>query len=137
MSKAAELSDAIVGNEEEFGFMSGNKENGLEKARELAKSSAELVIYKMGEKGSTTITREEEFNTGIYQVKTLKPTGAGDSFMAGLVSSIASGYDLKESVLRGSACASITVSKPGCAPAMATSIELLDFLKNNIESSRI
>ncbi len=130
LSKAAKLSDAVIGNEEEFGFMSGNKKNGLEKARELGKSTAELVIYKMGEKGSTTITSEKEFNTGIYPVEALKPTGAGDSFMAGLVSSIASGYDLKESVLRGSACASITVSKPGCAPAMPNTIELLDFLKN-------
>ena len=91
----------------------------------------------MGEKGSKTITSETEFNTGIYQVQTLKPTGAGDSFMAGLVSSIASGYGLEDAVLRGSACASITVSKPGCAPAMPNITELSDFLKNYSEQSKI
>ncbi len=131
LSKAAALSDAIVGNDDEFGFMIGNKERGLQKARELAKDSNRLVIYKMGERGSITITTDSEFHTGIYPVKALKPTGAGDSFMAGLVSSIAAGLSLKDSILRGSANASITVSKPGCAPAMANSIELDEFLKNH------
>ena len=48
--------------------------------------------------------------------------------MAGLVTSLAGGFDLKTAILRGSACASITVSKPGCAPAMATTEVLEDFL---------
>ena len=85
----------------------------------------------MGEQGSITITGHEEIRTGIYEIKALKPTGAGDSFMAGLVSSIASGYTLRDAVLRGSANASITVSKPGCAPAMAQELELNEFLKNH------
>jgi 5-dehydro-2-deoxygluconokinase len=131
LSKAAALSDAIVGNDDEFGFMNGGKTKGLQKARDLASSSAGLVIYKMGEAGSITITAETEFRTGIYPVGALKPTGAGDSFMAGLVSSIAAGYDLQQSVLRGSACASITVSKPGCAPAMANHKTLAAFLETH------
>ena len=131
LSKAATLSDAIIGNDDEFGFMSGSKQFGLQKARDLAKETDRLVIYKMGEQGSLTITGNEEIRTGIYEVKALKPTGAGDSFMAGLVSSIASGYDLSDAVLRGSASASITVSKPGCAPAMAKETELDEFLKNH------
>ena len=59
------------------------------------------------------------------------PTGAGDSFMAGFTSSVAQGYDIKQAVLRGSAYASITVSKPGCAPAMASSREFANFLSSH------
>ena len=131
LSKAATLADAVIGNDDEFGFMSGSKEHGLQKARELAKASSRLVIYKMGEQGSITITADKEIRTGIYLVNTLKPTGAGDSFMAGFVSSIASGFNLNDAVLRGSASASITVSKPGCAPAMPNKKELNEFLKNH------
>ena len=137
LSKAAALSDAIVGNDDEFGFMSGDKARGLQKARDLAQNSAQLVIYKMGEDGSITITPETEFRTGIYPVQALKPTGAGDSFMAGLVSSIAAGHSLQQAVLRGSACASITVSKPGCAPAMADSDTLATFLQNHSGATNI
>ncbi len=137
LSKAALLSDAIVGNDEEFGFMSGSKELGLQKARELAKDGDRLVIYKMGENGSITIAPNKEIRMGIYPVKALKPTGAGDSFMAGLVASIASGFNLSQAILRGSASASITVSKPGCAPAMANKKELNQFLKNHPGPTKI
>ncbi len=130
-SRAGALCDIIIGNDVEFGFMAGDYERGLAKARELAHSSASMVIYKMGEEGAITITPDEEFRTGIYPVTALKPTGAGDSFMGGFIASLAAGIDLKQSVLRGSACASIVVSRVGCAPAMPTLDELDEFLSSH------
>jgi len=127
-SKAGALCDVIIGNDVEFGFMAGDYKQGLAKARELARSTATLVVYKMGEKGAITISPDDEYQTGIYPVEALKPTGAGDSFMGGLIASLAAGHPVKESVLRGSACASIVVSKVGCAPAMPTTSELDEFL---------
>jgi 5-dehydro-2-deoxygluconokinase len=128
LSHAAAQSDMIVGNDEEFGFMAGDIAKGLDKARELSKTTAAMVIYKMGPEGAITFADGKEIRTGIYPVDALKPTGAGDSFMAGLLTSLASGHDLKASILRGSACASITVSRPGCAPAMADTPTLETFL---------
>lgn len=129
LSRAAAECDMIVGNDEEFGFMAGDYDKGLEKARQLSEGSAEIVIYKMGHEGAITFADGEEIRTGIYPVKALKPTGAGDSFMAGLMTSLAAKHDLKTAILRGSACASITVSAPGCAPAMADTAKLEEFLK--------
>ncbi len=128
LSKAGSLSDVIVGNDEEFDFMAGARERGLEKARELARTSAAIVIYKMGERGAITLAGDEEIPTGIYPVTALKPTGAGDSFMAGFLSGLAAGQSLRESVLRGSACAAIVVARPGCAPAMPDEANLATFL---------
>ena len=128
LSRAAAECDMIVGNDEEFGFMAGSIDKGLAKARELSKTSAAIVVYKMGPEGAITFADGEEIRTGIYPVQALKPTGAGDSFMAGLMTSIAAGHDLKTSILRGSACASVTVSKPGCAPAMPDTKTLETFL---------
>lgn len=128
LTHAAGLADAVIGNEEEFGFMAGHIEAGLARARALAGSTAALVIYKMGHRGALTLAGGSEFRSGIYPVTALKPTGAGDSFMAGLLASLAAGHDLERSVLRGSACASIVVSKPGCAPAMPDRAELETFL---------
>lgn len=130
-SKAAALCDIIIGNDVEFGFMAGDYDQGLAKARELASTTASIVIYKMGEEGSITITPEDEFRTGIYPVEALKPTGAGDSFMGGFIASLANGYSLNDAVLRGSACASIVVSRVGCAPAMPTPAELAEFLSGH------
>ena len=128
LSRAGAMADVIVGNDEEFGFMAGGIDKGLDKARELARTSADIVVYKMGPEGAVTFAGGEELRTGIYPVEALKPTGAGDSFMAGLLAALSEGSEMKQAVLRGSACASIVVSRPGCAPAMPDHNELEAFL---------
>ncbi len=130
-SRAAALCDIIVGNDVEFGFMAGDYGKGLDKARELAATSARIVVYKMGEEGAITLTPDGEIRTGIYPVDALKPTGAGDSFLGGMIAALAEGRKLRDAVLRGSACAAIVVSRVGCAPAMPTPAELEDFLASH------
>jgi 5-dehydro-2-deoxygluconokinase len=137
LSRAAAECDMIVGNDEEFGFMAGSIDKGLAKAKELSETSATIVVYKMGPEGAITFANGEEIKTGIYPVDALKPTGAGDSFMAGLMTSLAQGLDLKTSILRGSACASVTVSKPGCAPAMPDTKTLETFLATHAGPTEI
>ncbi|MEM6373099.1 MAG: 5-dehydro-2-deoxygluconokinase [Pseudomonadota bacterium] len=128
LSRAADVSDMIVGNDEEFGFMAGGMDKGQAKARDLARSGVGIVVYKKGENGAVTYAGEREITTGIYPVTAVKPNGAGDAFMAGLMTGLAEGQDLGAAILRGSACASITVAKPGCAPAMPDPGSLQAFL---------
>lgn len=130
-SRAAALCDVIIGNDVEFGFMAGDPANGLAKARSLITQGAQIVIYKMGEKGAITLTPDGEFATGIYPTAALKPTGAGDSFLAALIAALAAGQTLHKSVLRGSAAAAMVVARVGCAPAMPTTAELDDFLTHH------
>jgi 5-dehydro-2-deoxygluconokinase len=132
-SRAAALCDIIVGNDEEFGLMAVGYDKGLAKARSLLAAQAQIVVYKMGAKGAITMTRDTELATGIYLTQALKPTGAGDSFMGGLMAGLADGRTLRESVLRGSASAAMVVSRVGCAPAMPTTAELDAFLATQSE----
>ncbi|MDM7931309.1 5-dehydro-2-deoxygluconokinase [Tabrizicola sp.] len=127
-SRAGAMCDVIVGNDVEFGFMAGHPDRGLEKARSLIGDSAQIVVYKMGEKGAVTITHDGEFATGIYPTTALKPTGAGDSFLGAFIAGLANGRPVKTSVLRGSAAAAMVVARVGCAPAMPTGAELDTFL---------
>ena len=48
-------------------------------AKELSKEIS-IVIYKKGEKGSTTFYDNKQIDKGIFPVNALKPTGAGDAF---------------------------------------------------------
>ena len=130
-SRAGALCDVIVGNDVEFGFMAGHLDLGLEKARSLIATGAQIVIYKMGEKGAVTITRDGEFGTGIYPTQALKPTGAGDSFLGACIAGLASGLPVRAAVLRGSAAAAMVVARVGCAPAMPTRAELDAFLADH------
>ena len=130
-SRAAALCDVIVGNDVEFGFMAGHPDLGLDKARSLIADGAQIVVYKMGEKGAVTITPDGEFTTGIYPTQALKPTGAGDSFLGSFIAAQAAGLPVRDAVLRGSAAAAMVVARVGCAPAMPSHAELDAFLAHH------
>ena len=137
LSRAGALSDIIVGNDEEFGFMAGDIAKGLDTARALVTSGASIVVYKQGPDGSIAFADGQEIRTGIFPADAIKPTGAGDSFMAGMMTALSEGRPVPEAILRGSACASIVVARPGCAPAMPTVSELEDFLASHACTKRL
>lgn len=126
---AAEASDMVVGNDVEWDVMAGGA-GGLAYASQLAAGRA-AAIYKMGEKGSISLAGGARFETPTYRVAALKPTGAGDAFMAGLVTGLATGLDLTSSVRRGTAAAAIVVTRVGCAPASPNAAELDNFMRDN------
>jgi 5-dehydro-2-deoxygluconokinase len=125
--RAASLSAIVIGNDVEFDVMAGTGK-GLALAEKLTTSSAAICVYKMGEKGAVTFAGGKSFETGIFSVTALKPTGAGDSFMGAFVTGLASGMELEKCVERGAAAAAIVVTRVGCAPAMPTPTELDNFI---------
>ncbi len=129
--RAAGLAHIVVGNNDEFAVMASGGDHGVVLARRLAATSAQIVVYKMGEKGSVTFCKDATYETAIFPVEALKPTGAGDAFMGGFVMGLASGHDLKTAVLRGSAAAAIVVTRVGCAPACPTLSELDHFIHSH------
>lgn len=128
MGRAASLCDIVVGNDVEFGVMAGDHDRGMAAARALIRDGARVVVYKRGEAGAVTLTGDGEFATEIYPTTAIKPTGAGDSFLGGMLAAMALGQPLREAVLRGSAAAAMVVARVGCAPAMPTTAELDAFL---------
>lgn len=128
MALAAKGTDIVIGNDVEFGHLAGSGAGGQDAAQALIATGTTLAIYKMGENGAVTFTAGGTFTTGIYRTKALKPTGAGDAFMGGLLAALGTGAGLRSAVLRGSASAAIVVSRPGCAPACPTAAELDSFL---------
>ncbi|WP_137109668.1 5-dehydro-2-deoxygluconokinase [Rhodobacter sp. SY28-1] len=127
-ARAAALCDVVVGNDVEFGVLAGNPEHGHAVARDIVRQGAQIVVYKMGEKGAVTITPDGEYATGIYLTKALKPTGAGDSFLGAFLAGLAAGLPVRDAVLRGSAAAAMVVARVGCAPAMPTGPKLDEFM---------
>ena len=127
---ASDYCSGIIGNDDEFAVLSGSYEEGFNYAKKKS-SNCDLVIYKMGEKGSITFANNEKIKKGIFPVKPLKPTGAGDAFMGSLIGALLKNYDIQKALEIGSAAAAIVVTKVGCAPAMPDLNEVLDFMKSN------
>ena len=122
-------SDVVLGNDEEFAVLADG-EDGEGLARAIA-GKVEAVVYKMGARGSRTFSRAQTFDTGVFRVAALKPTGAGDAFLAGFVTGLALGLALPACARRGAAAAAIVVTRVGCAPANPTSAELDAFVVNH------
>ena len=129
--KAATVSDIVVGNDDEFAVMAGDYQEGIHLAKRLSESTASIVIYKMGEKGSITFSGGKKIMTGIFEVDALKPTGAGDAFMGVFISSLLNKKSIKNSVIYSSAAAAMVVTRVGCSPAMPNYEELELFVKEN------
>jgi 5-dehydro-2-deoxygluconokinase len=119
--------DIIIGNDLEFNI-ANNSTDGLQLAKDFIKEKPSIIIYKMGEKGSKVFTKEKELSFGIFKVEAIKPTGAGDAFNGGFISSFLQGFSLEDSIKRGSANAAIVVTKVGCSSAMPDSSELEKFI---------
>ncbi len=127
--EAATLCDIIVANDEEFAVLAG-AEDGLALAEALSRRADRVVIYKRGEKGCTTFAQGSRFDTPVFAVTALKPTGAGDGFMGGFISGLAAGASLPDAVRRGAATAAIVVTRVGCAPAMPDADDVHTFMQN-------
>lgn len=129
----ARACDIVIGNDDEFGLLAGGHDKGEAFARALA-AGALFAVYKRGAHGSRTFTPDYSFATGIYPVDALKPMGAGDGFMGGLMAGLALGLPLETAVRRGAATAAIIVAGFGCAPASPSRAELETFMSRTRES---
>ena len=122
---AANLSDLVVGNDEEFAVFATD---GATAARHLAETGERIVILKGGATGAAALARHWRIESGAFPVEAKKPYGAGDAFLGGLAAALLQGRDLAQAMRRGAAAAAIVVAKRGCASAMPESTELEDFL---------
>ena len=127
--KAATAADVVIGNDDEFGLLAGTADRGAGLAGDLAGHGALFTVYKRGHHGATTYLSDRQFDTGIFPVDALKPMGAGDGFMGGLLAGLAQGHDLETSVRRGAATAAIIVAGIGCAPASPDTADLDAFIR--------
>lgn len=127
--QAAKACNIVVGNDDEFGLLAGGHDQGEALAKSLARCGDRLTIYKRGSLGATTFTPDYRFETGIFAVTALKPMGAGDGFMGGLLAGLAAGHTLDQAVRRGAATAAIIVSGIGCAPASPDTAALDHFIQ--------
>ncbi|MDE2384360.1 MAG: 5-dehydro-2-deoxygluconokinase [Alphaproteobacteria bacterium] len=129
--RAAALCDIIVGNDEEFAVLAGG-EDSLAFAAQMAREAGRIAVHKMGGRGCVTFAGGQSIETPVFEVKALKPTGAGDGFMGGLMSGLAAGAPLPGALRRGAATAAMVVTRVGCAPAMPDADEVQAFLQQRM-----
>jgi sugar/nucleoside kinase (ribokinase family) len=143
MRLGMELSDVVKLNEEEAMFIA--ETNTVEEAiRYLQRSyNLALVIITLGKEGSILVHQEKSLRVEGFPVHAVDTTGAGDGFVAGLISSLYMFWnDLRErksipddtlryAGRRANAVGALTTLKKGAIPALPTQEEVEIFIEEN------
>ena len=129
--------DVLLLNDSESLLLTGK--SMLEKSAEILLGlGPEKVIIKCGSKGCNLFTKRNSISVGVFDVERIKDTtGAGDTFGGGYISGLASGMDERESLILGSALASVCVEDFGVNSLLSLTNEELKRRQNFIRNSVI
>jgi sugar/nucleoside kinase (ribokinase family) len=109
--------DYITPNEDEAKFFTGEEEP--EKMAEVFLSKGvKNVIIKLGGKGCLLADRNGHTRLPAHRIEVVDATGAGDNFMAGLVSELIRGSDIKDALTFANACGAICTTAVGTGTAL-------------------
>lgn len=86
------------------------------------------ILLTLGEVGSLYSGSENTYSHGIYKVKALDTTGAGDTFMGYFIGEIISGKDASCALKTASAASAIAVGKNGASVSIPYIEEVKKFL---------
>ncbi len=105
-------------NIRELGVLAGveikSEEQEIEVAQSLIKSGGtEVMVVSLGAGGALLVTQDdaEQFRTPTVPIRS--KLGAGDSMVAGIVLSLAKGWDIRQAVMYGNAAGAATVMTEG------------------------
>ena len=143
MRQALKSVDILKVNEEEARFLAGTSD--LEQALKFLSQnfSLALIALTLGKRGCLIVHGDNRLEMEGFSVATVDTTGAGDGFVAGLLSSLYMFWeDLRErkeipesaiahAARRANAVGALTTTKKGAIPALPTSEEVEIFLKEH------
>lgn len=136
------LCDLVVGTEEEVHILGGSTDT-LQALRNIRAHTGALLVLKRGPDGCVCFEGAipDGLDQGVsgpgFKVEVFNVLGAGDSFMAGFLRGWLTGEPLETCCTYGNACGAIVVSRHGCAPAMPSWEELVQFLETEQRPIRL
>lgn len=131
--------DWMIPNEFEAQLLTGILPTHTESAKNaigvLRSRGTKNAIVTMGKRGCVFADGDKISSFGIYPVRTVDTTAAGDSFIGGLCSKLGT-CATEEAVAYASAVSAITVSRSGAAESIPTQKEVEQFLSDRPSSKR-
>lgn len=131
-----EQADLIKVSDEELVFLTG-LDDPDKAVEQLWHDRLQLMVVTLGKRGCRFYTPDCRGELPGFEVNTVDTTGAGDGFVAGLISGMLSHPDdwQEESVLReicrfANAVGAITTTERGAIPALPTAEKVHQFLNN-------
>jgi len=136
------LPDVIKPNIHELSTLVGRDLKDLDEivaaAREINRQGVEIVLVSMGGKGILLVSHGREYLAVPPEVKVESTIGAGDSSVAGFISGLVRGKDLKECLIYAVAAGTATTLHQGTALCQKEDfLMLVPQVKLNVLSERL
>ncbi|XP_010528532.1 PREDICTED: probable fructokinase-6, chloroplastic isoform X2 [Tarenaya hassleriana] len=135
-----DTADIIKISEEEIAFLTkGEDPYDDEVVRKLFHPNLKLLLVTEGPEGCRYYTKDFNGRVGGLKVEVVDTTGAGDAFVAGILSQLARDLSLlqdedrlREALMFANACGALTVKERGAIPALPTKQAVLDALLKSV-----
>lgn len=126
-----ELADYLLLNEVEGKALAGidTEEPEALIAALQKKFPKAVLVLTLGEKGAYYVEQECRIFQGIYPVKAVDTTAAGDTFCGYFIAGLAEGLPAEQVMKRAAAASALAVSRRGAAPSIPGRLEVERFLK--------
>ncbi len=123
--------EVLVLNQQEAEKLVGKKPKDLLLCKALARYGPKVVVLTDGLKGTLLYDGERLLHCGIYRVKTIAQTGAGDAFSAGFVAALANGHTLEDALHWGAANAASVVQQIGAQEGLLSARNMENFFRTH------
>lgn len=130
VSEALPFIDYITPNEDEAKYYTG-KEDPSDMADVFLDYGIKNVIIKLGGKGCFFKNNDHAISLPPYDIEAVDATGAGDNFVAGLVSRLLSGDSIDEALKFANACGAICTTAVGASTALKNTKQVMDLIENS------
>ena len=120
--------DYITPNEDEARFFTGETEP-VKMAEAFLAKGVKNVIIKLGGRGCLLRNSNKSIFLPPHKIDVVDATGSGDNFMAGFVSEIIRGSDVRDALTFANACGAICATAVGTGTALRDREQVLRMLK--------
>lgn len=121
--------DFITPNETEAYYFTGKK-TPEEAAEVFLGCGVKNVVIKLGGKGCYFRNDRFEIRLPAYRVDTVDATGAGDNFLAGLITEILRGAEIEDALRFACACGAICTTAAGAGTALKSREQVMGVMGN-------
>jgi len=129
IAEAVRCLDMFLPSYIEAKLMTGERD-AKRMARRIADVTGEkYVVIKMGAEGCFVHEPTREYQVAPFPAEVVDTTGAGDSFVAGVIKAYLEGRPFEECIRYGSAAAALNIAHVGATHASVTAEAVDDFLR--------
>jgi sugar/nucleoside kinase (ribokinase family) len=122
--------DVFLPNEDEARAFTGSN-NPMDQLRAFERAGARTVIITRGASGAVAVQRGSILSCSAYPMQVVDPSGSGDAFTAGVISSVLAGRDLPQTLRYASALGASATRAPGTTDAVFMRDEAEHFVSSN------